>query len=66
LKNVTVNEWGQNGIICTDGGGLEHLVNDHRYFPNLETATAACIKAGINVFLDGVHSQYIRKALEEK
>ena len=66
LKSITVNEWGQNGIICTDGGGLEHLVNSHKYFPNLETATAACIKAGINVFLDGVHSSAIRKALENK
>jgi len=65
LKNVTVKEWEQNGIICTDGGGLEHLVKSHQYFPNLETATAACIKAGINVFLDGIHGQYIRKALEE-
>jgi beta-glucosidase len=66
LKNVTVNEWGQNGIICTDGGGLGLLVTGHKYFPNLETATAACIKAGINVFLDGIHAQYIRKALDEK
>ena len=66
LKSVAVNEWGQNGIICTDGGGLEHLVKSHQYFPNLETATAACIKAGINVFLDGIHSTYIRKALDEK
>ena len=66
LKDITVNEWGQNGIICTDGGGLEHLVKSHKLFPNLETAVAACIKAGINVFLDGVHAPAIRKALDEK
>ena len=66
LKSITVNEWGQNGIICTDGGGLEHLVNSHKYFPNLETAVTACIKAGINVFLDAVHAPSIRKALDEK
>jgi len=66
LKSITVDEWGQNGIICTDGGGLDHLVSSHQYFPNYETATAACIKAGINVFLDGIHPQYIRKALDEK
>ena len=65
LKDITVNEWGQNGIICTDGGGLEHLVDSHQYYPNLETAAAASIKAGINVFLDGIHSQSIRKALEQ-
>jgi len=66
MKDVTINEWGLNGIICTDGGALEHLVNSHKAFPNLETAAAACIKAGINVFLDGVHASAIRKALEEK
>lgn len=66
LKSVTVNEWGQNGIICTDGGGLEHLVNSHKYFPDIETATAACIKAGVNVFLDGIHTLSIRKALDKK
>ena len=66
LKAITVNEWGQNGIICTDGGGLEHLVSSHKLFPNLETAVAACIKAGINVILDGIHAPAIRKALDEK
>ena len=66
LKSVTVNEWGQNGIICTDGGGLNHLVINHKYYPNLETAVAASIKAGINVILDGIHAPAIRRALEEK
>ena len=66
LKDVTVKEWGQNGIICTDGGGLEHLVKSHQYFPDVETAVTACIKAGINVFLDGIHAPAIRKALNEK
>jgi len=52
LKEVTVDEWGQNGIICTDGGGFGRLVSDHRYYPDLTEAAAACIKAGINMFLD--------------
>jgi len=52
LREVTVNEWGQNGIICTDGGGFGHLVNSHHYFDNLTDAAAACIKAGITMFLD--------------
>lgn len=52
LKKITVNEWGQNGIICTDGGAYQLLVNAHKYYPTLETAAAACIKAGINQFLD--------------
>ncbi len=52
LKNITVNEWGQNGIICTDGGALRLLVSAHKAFPDLEHAAAACIKAGITQFLD--------------
>jgi beta-glucosidase len=52
LKEVTVNEWGQNGIICTDGGGFSRLVNSHHYYENLTEAAAACIKAGITMFLD--------------
>lgn len=52
MKEVTVDEWGQNGIICTDGGAFKMLVSAHRYFPDLYKAAAACIKAGINQFLD--------------
>jgi beta-glucosidase len=52
LKDVTVNEWGQDGIICTDGGGFARLVNSHNYYENLTEAAAACIKAGITMFLD--------------
>jgi beta-glucosidase len=52
LKDITVNEWGQNGIICTDGGGFSRMVSEHEYYPDLTQAAAACIKAGINMFLD--------------
>lgn len=52
LKNVTVNEWKQNGIIATDGGAYRLLVTDHKYYPDLEVAAAECIKAGITTFLD--------------
>jgi len=52
LKNITVNEWGQNGIISTDGGAFKLLITGHHYFDTYEEAAAACIKAGINMFLD--------------
>jgi beta-glucosidase len=52
LKNVTVDEWGQNGIICTDGGAYKLLIKAHHYYTNEAEAAAACIKAGINQFLD--------------
>jgi beta-glucosidase len=52
LKGITVGEWGQNGIICTDGGAYRQLVSSHKYFTDLNLAAAACVKAGINQFLD--------------
>ena len=52
LKSITVDEWGQNGIIATDGGAFRRLVSDHNYFPDLEIAAAECIKSGITMFLD--------------
>jgi beta-glucosidase len=52
LKDVTVKEWGQDGIICTDGGAYGMLVTHHKYYPDLNKAAAACLSAGINQFLD--------------
>lgn len=63
LKNVTVNEWGQNGIICTDGGAFKLLVDAHKYFDSYEQAAAACLEAGINVFLDD-YKPYLRNAIK--
>ena len=64
LKNITVREWGQNGIICTDGGAFTHLVNSHKYYDNFPEAAAECIKAGITVFLD-YYRPALRDALEK-
>jgi beta-glucosidase len=52
LKNVAVKEWGQNGIICTDGKAFTLLVTAHKFSTNYEVAAAAVIKAGITKFLD--------------
>ncbi|MFN2283689.1 MAG: glycoside hydrolase family 3 C-terminal domain-containing protein, partial [Anaerolineae bacterium] len=52
LKDITVNEWGQNGIICTDGGAFTLLMTGHHYYPDMELAAEAVIKSGINQFLD--------------
>ena len=32
LKDITVKEWGQNGIICTDGGAFHLLITGHKYY----------------------------------
>ncbi|MDE3182804.1 MAG: glycoside hydrolase family 3 C-terminal domain-containing protein [Bacteroidota bacterium] len=52
LKNVAIDEWKQNGIICTDGGALRLLWRAHKYYPDSAWAAAAAVKAGINQFLD--------------
>ena len=52
LKNIAINEWGQNGIICSDGGALGLLWKAHKYYPDSAWAAAAAVKAGISQFLD--------------
>lgn len=52
LRNVTMNDWGLRGIICTDGGAFGQLMSTHAYYSSPDTAAAECIKAGITVFLD--------------
>ena len=56
IKNVAMKEWGVDGIICTDAGGYRNLVNQYHYFATTNEAAAACIKAGINHFLDNYHA----------
>ena len=63
LKDVTVAEWGQNGIICTDGGAFKRLVDSHKYFDNYTEAAAACIRSGITMFLDQ-YMPYLQQALD--
>ncbi len=63
LKNTTVNEWGQNGIIATDGGAFALLLTAHQYYPDLTVAAAGCIKAGITMFLDN-YREPLTKALD--
>jgi beta-glucosidase len=52
LKDVMIKEWGNDGLICTDGGALGLLITSHKTFPDKEHGAAAAVKAGINHFLD--------------
>jgi beta-glucosidase len=63
LRSMTVEEWGEDGIICTDGGAMTQLVTTHAAFTSLPEAAAAAVHAGINQFLDQ-HQQPVREALE--
>lgn len=63
LREIVMGEWGVDGILCTDGGGLNLLVTQHKAFPDHATAAAACLKAGINHFLDR-HKEPVTQALQ--
>lgn len=65
LRELTINEWGLNGIICTDGGALKLLISDHKYYSSIEMGAAMAVKYGINQFLDD-YKTGIKNALEKK
>ena len=64
LEAITRREWGNNGIICTDGGALKLLVESHKTFPTLTEGAAAVVKATVGQFLDD-YLPYIREALDK-
>jgi beta-glucosidase len=64
LKDIVVKEWGNDGIICTDGGALGLLTTAHKRFPDKEHGSAASVKAGINRFLD-TYQPDLNKALSD-
>ena len=64
LKDVMIKEWGNDGLICTDGGALTLLTTAHKAFPDKEHGSAAAVKAGINHFLDTYKSD-LSKALKD-
>jgi len=65
LKEITIKEWGVNGIVVTDAGALEGMVRGHKYYPDLPTAAAGAVKVGINQFLDGIYKDAITQALQK-
>jgi beta-glucosidase len=65
LRDMTMREWGLDGIICTDAGALTNMVTKHKYFPDIDDASAGAIHAGINQFLDN-YKDGVTAALEKK
>jgi beta-glucosidase len=64
LRNVIMKDWGFRGIIATDGGAFRQLITTHAYYSSLPVAAAACIKAGITMFLDD-YAASVKEALEK-
>ena len=52
LDSITRKEWGNDGIICTDGGALGLLISAHKRFPSRAEGAAAIVKATTGQFLD--------------
>ncbi len=65
LRSMTVKEWGEDGIICTDAGALNNMVRFHKYYADLPHAAAGAVKAGINQFLDRIFGANVREALKD-
>lgn len=64
LKEITRDKWGNNGIICTDGGALRLLVSAHQAYPTMAEGAAAVVKATTGQFLDE-YLPHIKEALEK-
>ena len=65
LRDMTMREWGLDGIICTDAGALTNMVTKHKYYPDIDEASAGAIHAGINQFLDN-YKDGVTAALDKK
>jgi len=65
LKDLTMAEWGFNGIICTDAGALTNMVTEHKYFTDPDVAAAGALHAGINQFLDR-YRESVTSAISKK
>ncbi|HEU5011576.1 MAG TPA: glycoside hydrolase family 3 C-terminal domain-containing protein [Roseiflexaceae bacterium] len=65
LRDMTLADWGLDGIICTDFRGMSNLVTRHQTHPDMAHAAAASIHAGISQFLDD-YAGPIRAALAQQ
>ncbi len=64
LDSITRKEWGNDGIICTDGGALGLLITAHKQFPTRAEGAAAIVKATTGQFLDR-YVEDVKEALEK-
>jgi len=64
LKSIVRDKWGVD-ILSSDGGAVKLLVDPRHLYPNQEAAVVACLKAGINQFLDRYKDETLA-ALKDK
>jgi beta-glucosidase len=52
LRSIVMKDWGFDGMICTDAGGMPNLMRSQMVVGSLPEAAAMAVKAGVTVFLD--------------
>ncbi len=63
LRSIVMQKWGVD-ILSSDGGAVSLMVNQRHLFPNQEAAVVACLKAGINQYLDRFQDE-LKAALKD-
>jgi len=48
LRDVVAKEWGANWIVTPDAGALNHVMDLHKYLPNMDEVYIAALKVGVN------------------
>lgn len=63
LKSIVIDQW-RADVVSSDGGAVTNLVKLYKRYPTQEAAVVACLKAGINQFLD-VYKDEVHAALKD-
>ena len=63
LNSIVIDQWGAD-VVSSDGGAVTNLVKLYKRYPTQEAAVVACLKAGINQFLD-TYKDEVHAALKD-
>ena len=62
LTKVLREEWGFDGIVVSDYGGVNGVAGSHRIAADFPEAIALCLKSGLDVTLAGLKYEEIKEA----